>query len=285
MPAAYSYDLRKKAMEVLDEGKGRETVAERFKIGRTTLWEWQQRKKETGDFQSKKLGNGGYNHKITDWNKFTEFAKKHGGKTLSEMAKLWSNVSIPTIHLALKKLDSHAKKTYGYKERNEEKRAEFLKIIATKEPQNLVYIDESGIDNTEDYPYGYSQKGQRFYALKSGKKTQRISMIAALNSRKIVVPLTFEGHCNMDIFNKWFEQFLTPILEPGQTVILDNATFHKSNKITELAKEVGAEILYLPTYSPDFNKIEHHWFAIKNRARKNIPLFTSFRHAVDSAFL
>ncbi len=56
-------------------------------------------------------------------------------------------------------------------------------------------------------------------------------MIAALNGRKIVVPLTFEGHCNMDIFNKWFEQFLTPILKPGQTVILDNATFHKSNKI------------------------------------------------------
>ncbi len=160
-----------------------------------------------------------------------------------------------------------------------------MKIIATKEPQNLVYIDESGIDNTEDYPYGYCQKGQRFYALKSGKKIQRISMIAALNGRKIAVPLTFEGHCNMDIFNKWFEQFLTPILEPGQTVILDNTTFHKSNKITELAKGVGAEILYLPPYSPDFNKIEHHWFAIKNRARKNIPLFTSFRHAVDSAFL
>ncbi len=79
--------------------------------------------------------------------------------------------------------------------------------------------------------YGYCQKGQRFYALKSGKKIQRISMIAALNGRKIVVPLTFEGHCNMDIFNKWFEQFLTPILKPGQTVILDNATFHKSNKI------------------------------------------------------
>ncbi len=86
-----------------------------------------------------------------------------------------------------------------------------------------MYIDESGIDNTEDYPYGYCQKGQRFYALKSGKKTQRISMVAALSRRKIVAPLTFEGHCNMDIFNGWFEQFLAPILEPGQTVILDNA--------------------------------------------------------------
>ncbi|NEV49272.1 hypothetical protein EUZ93_01995 [Wolbachia pipientis] len=64
----------------------------------------------------------------------------------------------------------------------------------------------------------------------------------------------------------------------------DKATFHKSNKITELARGVGAEILYLPPYSPDFNKIEHYSFAIKNRARKNIPLFTSFRHAVDSVF-
>ncbi|WP_341819807.1 IS630 family transposase [Wolbachia endosymbiont (group A) of Brachyopa scutellaris] len=286
MPAAYSYDLRKKGMEALDEGESRETVAARFKIGRTTLWEWQQRRKETGDFQSKKLGNGGYNHKITDWDTFAKFAREHGGKTLSEMAKLWNNVSIQTIYRALKKIGfTRKKKTYGYKERNEEKRAEFLKIIATKEPKNLVYIDESGIDNTEDYPYGYCQKGQRFYALKSGKKTQRISMVAALSGRKIVVPLTFEGHCNMDVFNGWFEQFLTPILEPGQTVILDNATFHKSDKIIELAKGVGAEILYLLPYSPDFNKIEHNWFAIKKRARKNIPLFESFRRAVDSAFL
>ncbi len=55
--------------------------------------------------------------------------------------------------------------------------------------------------------------------------------------------------------------------------------------MSELAKGVGAEILYLPAYSPDFNEIEHQWFPIKNRARKNIPLFKSFRQAVDSAFL
>ncbi len=112
MPAAYSYDLRKKAMEALDEGESREAVAARFKIGRTTLWEWQQRKKETGDFQSKKLSNGGYNQKIIDWNKFIEFAKKHGRKTLSEMAKLWGNVSIQTIHRALRKIGFTRKKRH-----------------------------------------------------------------------------------------------------------------------------------------------------------------------------
>ncbi len=112
MPAAYSYDLRKKAMEALDEGESRETVAARFKIGQTTLWEWQQRRKETGDFQSKKLGNGGYNHKITDWDTFAKFAREHGGKTLSEMAKLWNNVSIQTIYRALKKIGFTRKKRH-----------------------------------------------------------------------------------------------------------------------------------------------------------------------------
>ncbi|XGA08220.1 MAG: transposase [Wolbachia endosymbiont of Xenopsylla cheopis] len=47
------------------------------------------------------------------------------------------------------------------------------------------------------------------------------SMIAALNNGKIIAPMTFEGHCDTEVFNTWFEQFLTPILQPGQTVILD----------------------------------------------------------------
>ncbi len=53
-------------------------------------------------------------------------------------------------------------------------------------------------------------------------------MIAALNKNRIIAPLTFEGYCNKDVFEAWFEQFLTPILRSGQTVILDNAAFHKS---------------------------------------------------------
>ncbi|OAM05921.1 MAG: transcriptional regulator [Wolbachia endosymbiont of Dactylopius coccus] len=54
MPVAYSYDLRKKVMEALDEGESGETVAKRFKIGKTTLYEWKKRREKTGDFQSKK---------------------------------------------------------------------------------------------------------------------------------------------------------------------------------------------------------------------------------------
>ncbi len=70
-------DLRKKQWRLWTQGESREVVAKRFKIGETTLYEWQVRKKETGDFASKKPGSVGYNHKITDWNAFAEFAKKH----------------------------------------------------------------------------------------------------------------------------------------------------------------------------------------------------------------
>jgi transposase len=109
--AAYSYDLRKKAMEALDEGESRQAVAVRFKLGATTLYEWQQRRKETRDFVSWKQGNRGYNHKITDWKVFEAFAQEYGHKTQSEMAELWHvPISRQTIHRALKKIGFTHKK-------------------------------------------------------------------------------------------------------------------------------------------------------------------------------
>ncbi|WP_353271676.1 IS630 transposase-related protein [Wolbachia endosymbiont (group A) of Nomada goodeniana] len=64
MPAAYSYDLRKKAMEALDEGESRETVAARFKIGRTTLWEWQQRNRRLSIKKTWKWGLQSQNYRL-----------------------------------------------------------------------------------------------------------------------------------------------------------------------------------------------------------------------------
>ena len=111
MPAAYSYDLRKKAMSCLDAGESRLHVATRFKIGATTLYEWQQRLNETGDFIAKKPGSSGYNHTITNWEDFRKFSETNGGKTQSEMASLWEGeISRQTIHRALKKIGFTRKK-------------------------------------------------------------------------------------------------------------------------------------------------------------------------------
>ena len=105
-----------------------------------------------------------------------------------------------------------------------------------------------------DYPYGYCEVGQRFYALKSGKRTERVSWIAALCQGRLIAPLTFAGSCNRDLFELWLEQCLLPQLQPGDAIVIDNASFHRSQYINEIVAEAGCEIWYLPTYSPDLNK-------------------------------
>lgn len=125
--------------------------------------------------------------------------------------------------------------------------------------------------------------GQRFHDLKSGKRSIRVSIVSALCQGKLIAPLTFVGSCNRLLFEKWLGSKLLPSLKSGQTLILDNATFHKSEKIRELVKTAGCELEYLPPYSPDLNDIEHYWFPIKNRVRKSIGTIEDFRERVDAA--
>ena len=87
---------------------------------------------------------------------------------------------------------------------------------------------------------------------------------------KLVAPLTFEGSCNRVVFEKWLGEKLLPQLKTGQLVILDNASFHKSQKVRELIESVNCELEYLPPYSPDLNEIEHYWFP--NRWKKSLKL-------------
>ena len=146
-----------------------------------------------------------------------------------------------------------------------------------------VYVDESGIDNRDDYGYGWNEKGQRFHDLKAGKRSMRVSIISGLNQGKLLAPLTFEGACNRSVFEQWLSQELLPVLQAGQTVILDNATFHKSGNIRELIESVKCQLEYLPPYSPDLNEIEHYWFPIKNRVRKSQGTIEDFRERVDTS--
>lgn len=80
------------------------------------------------------------------------------------------------------------------------KRQALQEQLKTKITSQIVYVDEAGIDNLEEYPYGYCEIGQRFEALKSGKRTARVSWIAALKEGRIFAPMTFTGACNRDLF-------------------------------------------------------------------------------------
>ena len=128
-----------------------------------------------------------------------------------------------------------------------------------------VYIDQAGVDDTHCYADGWSAKGVCCPGERLGHRTQRVSMAAAWCAGEVLAPLTFEGYCGSALIEAWFEQQLCPVLCPGQVVILDNASFHRHQRLRQLLEQVGCSLMALPPYSPDLNKIEPLWHTIKTR--------------------
>lgn len=160
------------------------------------------------------------------------------------------------------------KKSQTYSERSEEKRKAYLEKIERVEPEKIVYVDESGMNDNDFYPHAYSAVGSRYYESRPGHYKRRISMIGGLCQQNFIAPFIFDGHCNTQVFELYVEQVLVPKLKKDMLVVIDNASFHKSVKIKELIEATGANLLYLPPYSPDLNPIEHYWHKIKTTIRK-----------------
>jgi hypothetical protein len=143
-------------------------------------------------------------------------------------------------------LGSPGKKTYGYQERDEAKRQAFLEQITTIDPNNIVYADEAGMDNRDDYAYGWNRQGERFHALNSGRRQGRVNLIAAYCNHQLIAPFTIEGACNRTVFETWIETCLIRTLKPGQWLVVDHAAFHKGGRIEQLIEQAGCKVLYLP---------------------------------------
>jgi len=151
-------------------------------------------------------------------------------------------------------------------------------------PKELVYLDESGVDETLHRPYARATRGTKVLGEISGTKAKRISLIAAINESQMLAPMRFEGYCDTVMFNAWLKQALLPKLRPGQTVLMDNASFHKSLTTKVLIESKGCFLKYLPTYSPDLNPIEPQWAILKARLRKHKKQNQSLPKAIDSIF-
>lgn len=123
------------------------------------------------------------------------------------------------------------------------------------------------------------------YGAVSGNRYFRESFIAAQNQSTILAPFCYTGTCNTDLFNVWLQQMLIPELKPGQVVILDNASFHRSKTSVEMIQKAGCEVLFLPPYSPDLNPIEKFWANFKKRVRESLKLYTSLAEAIDQSFI
>lgn len=111
MPSPYSEDLRQKAIAAVKRGERKKDVSEMFNISRNTLDLWLKREQKTGNYRAITNYQQGCRHKITDWQRFREFVKQHGGKTQAQIAKLWGdNVTQQNISDAMQKVGISRKK-------------------------------------------------------------------------------------------------------------------------------------------------------------------------------
>ena len=119
--------------------------------------------------------------------------------------------------------------------------------------------------------FGYALSGHKAYDLNPTARGTRVSTIGAIHTQGLVTSMSFQGTLNGERFAEFIKEFLAPHLSPNHVVVLDNASPHKNKKAIELIKNTGAEVVYLPPYSPEMNPIEYCWAKAKQLFRKIKP--------------
>lgn len=149
----------------------------------------------------------------------------------------------------------------------------------------MIFLDESGAKTNLTRLRGRSPRGQRAHGSCPAGHWQTITMISSIRLDGSTACLALEGTTDTETFRAYVRQVLVPTLRPGDLVVMDNLSPHKSDQTLALIAEVGAEVLFLPAYSPDLNPIEMMWSKIKSllraaQARNPTALITAIGQAL-----
>lgn len=115
--------------------------------------------------------------------------------------------------------------------------------------------------------WGRAPRGERIAEATPQGHWKILTTLGAISLRGMEAVMTIESPTDGDVFTAYVEQVLCPRLQSGDVVIMDNLSAHKVGGIRELIEACGAEVLYLPPYSPDLNPIEKAWFKLKQFLR------------------
>lgn len=218
-----------------------------------------------------------------------QLQKQSPDALLEELCEqLWQKegvrVSPTTISRALQKLKWSRKKTFHADEQErpvvQQERTEYRQKVADVDPEQLIFIDEMGSNLALARLYARAPQGQRAYASKPLNRGVNVTTIGALGLGEIKAVMTVEGGVDGEVFRIYVEQVLVPQLEPGQVVVMDNLKAHKVQGIEEAIEKVGARVVYLSPYSPDFSPIELCWAKLKAFLRAKAA---RTREALDQA--
>jgi len=130
-----------------------------------------------------------------------------------------------------------------------------------------VFLDESGVSTQMTRRYGRARRGVRVAESTPEGNWKILTILGAMSVRGLIATMTVEAATDAEIFLAYLEHVLCPALRPGDVVVMDNLSSHKVTGVREQIETAGAELLYLPPYSPDLNPIEKAWAKLKQQLR------------------
>ena len=131
-----------------------------------------------------------------------------------------------------------------------------------------MFIDETWASTNMARRHGRCARGERLRVGVPHGHWKTTTFIGALTLRGFIAPFVLDGPINREAFEAYVEQVLAQELRPGDIVIMDNLSSHKGPRVRALIEAAGAELRYLPPYSPDFNPIENAFAKLKALLRK-----------------
>jgi transposase len=129
-------------------------------------------------------------------------------------------------------------------------------------------VDESGMHTSMMRLRSRAPRGERAYGKVPRNRGKNLTLIASMSLYGMGEAMCVKGATDAQAFEVYVEHFLAPTLQQGQVVVFDKLGAHKPQRVRELIEERGAEVLFLPSYSPDLNPIEEAFSKIKNILRK-----------------
>jgi transposase len=272
---AYSADLRTRVLAAVDAGQlNRLEIATLFQVSLSWIRRLVQRRRETGTIEPQRQRHGRLpKFDEAQQQRLCELVQEDPDATLAELReRLAVGVSVTTIWRELTKMGiSLKKKTVHASEQDrpdvQQQRQEFQEKISHTTVDQLVFVDESGAATNMARTHGRAPQGERVVDKVPKGHWHITTMIGAIGITGVMAGLIFEGATDTEAFVTFIEEILIHKLQPGQIVIMDNLSSHKSARVERAINSVGAKVLWLPPYSPDFNPIEKMWSKIKSLLR------------------
>ena len=290
---AYPDKLRELVFECYDEGLETSEIAERFKVSCDWVRKVRRRWRDHGIRTAIKQKHGP--DPLMDAVRRQELARlveQTPDATLDELRKqLRFPVSISTVFRTLNEMKlSLKKKSINASEQErpdvKSKREDWEHCLPGLDLDRLVFLDECGINTLMARLHGRCPQGKRLVDSSPAACWQTTTLLSAVRLDGVIAPMMLPGAINGESFAGYIEQFLVCELQPGDIVIMDNLSSHKSQRVSDAIKRAGCTLVYLPPYSPDLNPIENMWSKIKACLRKTgARTFEALVDAVRNALL